>query len=120
MTPTLSIIDAIARHCSLSRHQILAKDRHRSVALARHVAMYCARNFIVPAPSLPEIGRAFVKDHTSVISALKRIERQKSDPWIAAAIEVGRRAAMVAMAPAVHDVSPFYIPDLLPAAMGGE
>lgn len=98
MNPTLSVIDAIARHCSTSRHCILGRDRHKTIALARKVAMYCARIFVLPQPSYPELGRAFGKDHTSIISAVQSVGRLKGDPWVAGAIEVGRRAAVVAVA----------------------
>lgn len=111
MTPTLSVIDAIARRFSTTRACILGKDRHRSIALARKVAMYCARNFVLPQPSYPELGRAFIKDHTSCISACRSIERLKADPWVADAIEAGRRAAVIAVALPPVDAAAEHLAD---------
>lgn len=106
MNPTLSVIDAIARHCSTNRTCILGRDKHRSIALARKVAMYCARRFVLPQPSYPELGRAFIRDHTTVMAAVVSIERMKGDPWVAEAIGVGRRAAVVAVA-----LPPVFVPE---------
>lgn len=98
MSPTLSVIDAIARHCAVTRDCILGRDRHKTIALTRQVAMYCAKNFVLPTPSFPEIGRAFARDHTTVIHACNRVARLREDDWVAEAIEVGRRAAGIAIA----------------------
>jgi len=46
--------------------------RHRNVARPRQVAMFLVRE--VMQRSFPEIGRAFGKDHTTVISACRKVE----------------------------------------------
>lgn len=49
-----------------------AHDRHQSVALGRHVAMWLCRELL--GLSYPEIGRYFGgRDHTTVMAAVKRI-----------------------------------------------
>jgi chromosomal replication initiator protein len=58
------------------RHRLCARDllsRRRSVRVARprQVAMWLARH-ITPC-SLPEIGRAFNRDHTTVMHAIDRV-----------------------------------------------
>jgi chromosomal replication initiator protein len=55
----------------LSRERLLARDRSPKVALARQTAMYLARE--LTDVSLPEIGRGFERDHSTVVHALKRI-----------------------------------------------
>lgn len=53
------------------RRDILGRKRTKDVSEARHVAMYLCR----PQFSYPEIGRAFKRDHSSVVHAVKRVER---------------------------------------------
>jgi chromosomal replication initiator protein len=73
---------AVCNHFRLSNSELLSKDRHKSVAFARHVAMYLCRQRL--GSSYPELGRAFGdRDHTTVMSAVRRVEalRQK-DPQV--------------------------------------
>jgi chromosomal replication initiator protein len=73
---------AVCNHFRLSNSELLSKDRHKSVAFARHVAMYLCRQRL--GSSFPELGRAFGnRDHTTVMSAVRRVEalRQK-DPQV--------------------------------------
>jgi chromosomal replication initiation ATPase DnaA len=112
MNPTLAIIDAIGAHFSLTRATILSKDRRSTVALARQIAMYCARAFVVPQPSLHEIGSAFIKDHTTVLASCRRIERRRlSQSYVADAIDVGRSAAVRAQTKPLANADPhdFFI-----------
>jgi chromosomal replication initiation ATPase DnaA len=44
------------------------------LAEARHVAIWFMREFL--KMSYPELGREFVRDHTSCISASRRIDRE--------------------------------------------
>jgi hypothetical protein len=89
------VVDAVARHAGVSGEQLLDKDRHRTVAAARMVAMYCARVYLIPRPSFPELGRAFGnRDHTTIISAVRKVERLRgNDKWIESAVHVGRLAS---------------------------
>jgi chromosomal replication initiator protein len=66
-----SIQTATAEAYGLSRDRLLARDRSPNVALARQVAMYLARE--LTDASLPEIGRRFARNHTTVIHAHKRV-----------------------------------------------
>lgn len=64
---------AVCGHFSLSNAELLSKDRHKSVAFARQVAMYLCRLRL--KCSFPELGRAFGnRDHTTVMSACRRVE----------------------------------------------
>ena len=78
---------AVCNHFRLSNSELLSKDRHKSVAFARQVAMYVCRQRL--KSSFPELGRAFGnRDHTTVMSAVRRVEtlRQK-DPQVNAHLE---------------------------------
>jgi chromosomal replication initiator protein len=66
-----AIQEAAAEDFGLSRDRLLARDRSPRVALARQVAMYLARE--LTDISLPEIGRCFGRDHSTVVHAHKRI-----------------------------------------------
>jgi chromosomal replication initiator protein len=66
-----AIQEAAAAAFNLSRQRLLARDRSPKVALARQIAMYLARE--LTDVSLPEIGRGFGRDHSTVVHAHKRI-----------------------------------------------
>ena len=86
-TSVADIQRVVCGHFRLSNTELLSKDRHKSVAFARQVAMYLCRQRL--KCSFPELGRAFGnRDHTTVISAVRRVEslRQK-DPQVAAHLE---------------------------------
>lgn len=54
--------------------EMVSQRRSRSVARPRQVAMYLSRAFT--PQSLPEIGRRFGnRDHTTVIHAIRMVER---------------------------------------------
>lgn len=55
----------------VSAAELRGKDRHKSIAYARHVAMFVARR--VTGESFPEIGRAFGRDHTTVMAGVARV-----------------------------------------------
>lgn len=85
----LSIDDiqrAVCAHFHLRPSDLLSKDRHKTTAFARHVAMYlCKQKLPV---SFPEVGRAFGKDHTTVMSAVRKVESlREQDPQVRAQIE---------------------------------
>jgi chromosomal replication initiator protein len=66
-----AIQNAAAEAFGLSRERLLARDRSPQVALARQIAMYLARE--LTQESLPEIGRGFGRDHSTVVHAHKRV-----------------------------------------------
>jgi len=78
---------AVCNHFRLSTAELLSKDRHKSVAFARQVAMYLCRQRL--KCSYPELGRAFGnRDHTTAMSAVKRVEGLRStDPQVNAHLE---------------------------------
>ncbi len=82
---------AVCHHFHLRSNDLTSKDRHKSVAFARHVAMYLCKQRL--KCSFPEIGRAFGnRDHTTVMSAVRKIEAQReSDPQVRAHLEALER-----------------------------
>jgi len=81
----------VCHHFKLRSTDLLSKDRHKSVAFARHVAMYLCKQRL--KCSFPELGRAFGnRDHTTVISAVRKVEALRgSDPEVRAHIEALER-----------------------------
>jgi len=86
-TSVADIQRAVCGHFRLSNSELLSKDRHKSVAFARQVAMYLCRQRL--KCSFPELGRAFGnRDHTTVISAVRKVEALRTtDPRVAAHLE---------------------------------
>ncbi len=63
----------VCHHFKLRSGELLSKDRHKSVAFARHVAMYLCKQRL--KCSFPELGRAFGnRDHTTVMSAVRKVD----------------------------------------------
>jgi chromosomal replication initiator protein len=85
------IIDAAASEFGVERQALLARDRRPTVATARQVAMYLARE--LTAHSLPEIGRGIGgRSHTTVLHAVNRVSAaMSSDPNMQSAVDNLRR-----------------------------
>lgn len=62
----------VAEHYAIRTAELMSKRRERSIARPRQVAMYLAK--VLTTKSLPDIGRAFDRDHTTVIHAVKTVE----------------------------------------------
>lgn len=79
MTPELIIetaIDTAEAVTGVSRADILGRSRRHPVVVARWSAMAAARTFGL---SLPQIGRGFGRDHTSVLNGLNRVDALDTD-----------------------------------------
>lgn len=75
MTPTIREIQTrTADFCGVRLEDILSERRSGDVARARQIAMYAAR--IATRQSLPAIGRAFNRDHTTVMYAVDKIDKR--------------------------------------------
>jgi chromosomal replication initiator protein len=81
----------VCHHFKLRSGDLLSKDRHKSIAFARHVAMYLCKQRL--KCSFPELGRAFGnRDHTTVMSAVRKVEHLRgTDPEVRAHIEALER-----------------------------
>ena len=71
-TPAL-ILSEVARFYSINENKILSKDKSKAVSDARSIAMYLTRD--LTGLSFPEIGRAFSRDHSTVMYAVEKIEK---------------------------------------------
>ena len=82
---------AVVEHYGLRPADMTSARRQRSVARPRQVAMYLAK--LLTPRSLPEIGRRFGgRDHTTVMHAVRQIERlQAEDPQLADDLETLKR-----------------------------
>jgi len=82
---------AVCHYFKLKSGDLLSKDRHKTVAHARHVAMYLCRERL--KSSLPELGRAFGnRDHTTVMSAVRKVKTlRETNPETRAQIEAIER-----------------------------
>jgi chromosomal replication initiator protein len=81
------IQEDVARHYRISHLHMTSSRRDRSVARPRQIAMYLC--FKLTPKSYPDIGRAFDRDHTTVMYAVKRIEALRlADGDLAADLDV--------------------------------
>jgi hypothetical protein len=65
------ILYAVVDHFGVSKRTILSARRSRSISRPRQVAMFLAKELTYL--SLPQIGRQFGKDHTTVIHGARKI-----------------------------------------------
>jgi chromosomal replication initiator protein len=80
----------VAEHFNISVKELLSSRRARTVARPRQVAMYLAKQ--LTSRSLPEIGRKFDRDHTTVMHAVRKVEELIiEDASLAENIEILRR-----------------------------
>lgn len=75
MRPALTaIVEQVATHYGyVTVDDILSRDRHKSIAEARQLAIWLVRTKL--GMSYPEIGREFKLDHTTCMHAVARVER---------------------------------------------
>lgn len=72
------IIRVVCREIGVSRAEMLADRRQKSIVNARHIVFWLAKT--LTARSLPEIGRlAGNRDHTTVLHGIRRIERLRHE-----------------------------------------
>jgi chromosomal replication initiator protein len=81
------IVEATATEFGVESEAMLARDRRPTVAMARQVAMYVARE--LTSHSLPEIGRRIGnRNHTTVLHAVNRVRAViERDPAVDAAVD---------------------------------
>ena len=81
----------VAEHFNISVKEMQSSRRARTVARPRQIAMYLAK--LLTLRSLPEIGRKFDRDHTTVMHAVRKVEELiKEDSSVAESVEVLRRS----------------------------
>lgn len=82
-----AIKQVVADHYNVRLQDFVVRNRSRSVAFPRQVAMYLSRE--LTDSSLPKIGEEFGgRDHTTVIHACEKIaEDMRNDPVFSATVE---------------------------------
>jgi len=82
------VIKKVADHFNLSTKDILSRKKTRKLVFPRQIAMYLSRT--ITEESYPEIGNKFGgKDHTTVMYAVKKIEKEIGlDKKVAATVEI--------------------------------
>lgn len=96
--PTMEeIARACAEHFSFTMAQMRGRLQHAHLIRARHVAMFLCR--VDARRSYPEIGRFFNRDHTSVMTADRKIFalREKGDRQLEEDLRQVRRLLELAM-----------------------
>lgn len=76
ITPAM-IMTQTAQHFDVSIDALRSTDRTRTLVNARQIAMYLCRE--LTDLSLPKIGQAFGRDHTTVMHACKKITKQMAE-----------------------------------------
>ncbi|MBY0457050.1 MAG: hypothetical protein K2V38_06920, partial [Gemmataceae bacterium] len=76
------IVEHVARAFGITAKELLGASRLRGVLRSRQVAMFLARE--LTRLSLPRLGAAFGRDHTTVLHACRKIEAEvQIDPVLA-------------------------------------
>ena len=86
------IIDIVSETFGTRPEYIVGKSRKREIVLARHAAMYLAKEFT--QQSLKSIGLHFAgRDHSTVIHAIKAVEaRIETEPLFTSKLEHAKQA----------------------------
>lgn len=80
------ILREVARFYKVAAEDLRQDKRTKHIAHARQVAMYLCRKHT--SSSFPEIGSKFQKDHSTVISAVRKVEGQReADPVVRKELE---------------------------------
>lgn len=77
----------VARYYKLAVDELRGERRVKNVAHARQVAMYLCRT--LTQASLPEIGKKFNKDHSTVLTSVRKIDTHIKDGDAQLKLELG-------------------------------
>ena len=68
------IFEKVAKKYGVSVEDIKGVKRTKDIAFARHIAIYMIRK--LTDMSLPQLGKLFKRDHTTILSSIKTVERE--------------------------------------------
>lgn len=68
------IIDKTAKFFGVKKEEVLSSARSKDIANARRLAMFLSRE--ITKMSLPEIGNAFNKNHTTVLYSWEKVKKE--------------------------------------------
>ncbi len=74
------IIKTVCNFFNVSISDIIGKSRMKNVVLPRQISIYLMRN--LTRLSLKEIGKLFMKDHTTIIHSIEKVQDLKKDKKI--------------------------------------
>lgn len=74
------IIKTVCNFFNVSISDIIGKSRMKNVVLPRQISIYLMRN--LTNLSLKEIGKLFMKDHTTIIHSIEKVQDLKKDKKI--------------------------------------
>jgi chromosomal replication initiator protein len=84
------ILGLVARKYNVKREELLGNRRTKEIAFARHVAVYLI--LAVTEMSLPNVGKYFNRDHTTIMASRDQIEKKlRVDPVFAVEINELRK-----------------------------
>lgn len=75
--PARTIIEQVSQKTGIPYAEIIGVTRKRAIAAARMTAMYEVR-MRRPDMSLPQIGKVFKRDHTTILHAIRKVEAQRA------------------------------------------
>jgi len=95
--PTESLVNrcfnAIYDKYGISRNELTGQKRTKEIVNARHIAIYLIRNTV--ELSLPNIGKIFNRDHTTVMSSIENVEKRiRNDRAFKREIEALKKAIL--------------------------
>lgn len=82
------VVQAMAEHCGIRIEDIMGKAQSRDCALPRQVAMWICRNSL--KMPFTKIGELFDRDHSTVMSSVKSIQKEVEKADSEVAITVGK------------------------------
>lgn len=74
-TALMEIVDEVSDATGVPVHMILSNDMRREITQARQLAYFVAHTH---GFSLPEIGKAMNRDHTTVLSGIRAERKRRS------------------------------------------
>jgi len=87
-----AVVAAVAEASDLTPADLIGRERGREVSHPRQVAM--ALCLELPHATLPQIARAFGRDHTTIIHAREAVRRRMSPDLQAAMDRIRERAGV--------------------------
>ena len=82
----MTVIGIVARHYGVRPEDVVGPRRLRMFVTPRQVAAYVSRELL--KRSSPQIGRKLNRDHSTILHAIERIEREAvSDPGLRAKLD---------------------------------
>ena len=83
--PTIpDVVAVVAKHFNVPKSAPVGRGRGLEITQVRHIAQYICRRF---GYSLHQIGRAFGRDHTTVLHGSSQVMRRTGEPEYDAFIE---------------------------------